>query len=138
MRQEKSCGAIVYDNGVEERKYLIIRHQNGGHWAFTKGHVEDDETEVETALREITEEVQLEVELDAQFRTSTSYSPKTGVMKEVVYFVARAITTNVRTQDAEVVAYAWLPYSEARVQLTYDADREILDQVHSYLESRQS
>ena len=58
MKKEKSCGAIVYreKDGVE---ILLIKHKNGGHWAFPKGHVENKETEEETALREIREETGL-------------------------------------------------------------------------------
>ena len=40
--------------------YLLARH-NGGHWSFPKGHVEKNETEKETALREIREETGLNV-----------------------------------------------------------------------------
>ena len=48
MKKEKSCGAIVYreKDGVE---ILLIKHKNGGHWAFPKGHVEKkDDTDMDT------------------------------------------------------------------------------------------
>ena len=58
----------------EQIEILLIRHKNGGHWAFPKGHVEKKETEEDTALREIREETGLEVLLDTGFRRAVTYS----------------------------------------------------------------
>ena len=54
MKLEKSCGAVVWQEDPAGRpQVLLIRHQNGEHWAFPKGHVEKGETEADTARREI-------------------------------------------------------------------------------------
>jgi bis(5'-nucleosidyl)-tetraphosphatase len=118
MKSEKSCGAIVLSPGHTNRKVLLIKHENGGHWAFPKGHVENDETEVETALREIKEETGLDADLSTAFRKSVSYSPAPGVMKEVVYFIAFAHTETIEKQDAEVTDFAWMPFNEALQAIT--------------------
>ncbi|MFZ5500518.1 MAG: NUDIX domain-containing protein, partial [Candidatus Micrarchaeota archaeon] len=54
MPDEKSCGIVLFseDGG---RLYLLL-HYTAGHWDFPKGHVEADESEAETALRELLEE----------------------------------------------------------------------------------
>lgn len=64
---EKSCGAIVYtvENGVI--KYLLVEENSGFH-SFPKGHLENEETEEQTAIREIKEETDLEVELITDFK----------------------------------------------------------------------
>ena len=62
MILEKSCGAIVYTVEDGDIKYLLVEEMSGCH-SFPKGHMENDETEEETALREIKEETNLEVEL---------------------------------------------------------------------------
>ena len=49
--REKSCGCII----INKNKVLLIK-QTKGHWGFPKGHVEKDETEIETAIREVKEE----------------------------------------------------------------------------------
>ena len=61
MILEKSCGAIVYRRHHGNLEILLIKHVNSGHWSFPKGHVEEGETEVETATREIKEETGIEV-----------------------------------------------------------------------------
>lgn len=134
MKQEKSCGAVVYrvkDSG--KIRVLLIRHENGGHWAFPKGHVEGDETEEETALREIREETGLKVELDTGFRHAVAYSPKPDVMKDVIYFAARADTKHVKAQEEEVTAIQWLKPKEALETVTYENDREVLRAFLSYI-----
>ena len=61
MQYEKSCGAIVFRKYHGNTELLLIKHANGGHWSFPKGHVEPGETEEETAAREVKEEVAIDV-----------------------------------------------------------------------------
>lgn len=134
MKQEKSCGAVVYRKQHGELGILLIRHKNGGHWAFPKGHVEKNETEEETALREIREETDLNVKLDTGFRRSVTYSPKPGVMKEVVYFGAKADKHDgVKAQAEEVTGICWEAPGKALELVTYENDRETL---RAFLEYR--
>ena len=83
MKYEKSCGAVIFDND----KVLVIQ-QVAGHWGFPKGHVEQGETELETAKREIKEETNLDVEIDETKRNKTSYRRQAldrilGILQEV-------------------------------------------------------
>ena len=87
MKREKSCGALVYRYEGDRLMLLLLRHRHGGHWSFPKGHVEGEETEIETALREIREETGLSVSLREGFRHTVEYYPKPGVRKHVVYFL---------------------------------------------------
>ena len=134
MKSEKSCGAIVLSPDNTNRKVLLIKHENGGHWAFPKGHVEEGETEVETALREIKEETGLSTDLSTAYRKSVSYSPAPGIIKEVVYFIAFAHTETIEKQDAEVTDFAWMPFNEALQAITYDNDKSILQSAIDFIE----
>lgn len=133
MKQEKSCGAIIVTTESETPKILLIKHHNGGHWAFPKGHVEENETEEETALREIMEETHLTVELDTQFRHVVCYSPYEGTMKDVIYFIAYADEQTILKQEEEVLDSAWLSFEDALAQVTYDNDKKILQAAIDYL-----
>ena len=56
MKHEKSCGCII----IEDKKVLLIKQTNGV-WGFPKGHVEENETELQTAEREVKEETGLDI-----------------------------------------------------------------------------
>ena len=128
IRWEKSCGALICCNRSGEDKLLLIRHKNGGHWAFPKGHVEANETEEETARREIREETGLtEVEIDTGFRYINTFSPKPGVMKDVVYFAAKSASDAVTVQEEEVMAFRWETPARAKEIVTFDNDRALID-----------
>lgn len=120
MTYEKSCGAIVIDND----KVLVVRH-NAGHLGFPKGHVEGNETEVETAIREVKEETGIDIEVDSNYRYTTNYSPKEGVSKEVVYFLGKAIAKDIKPQYSEVQEVLFMPIEEALNKVDYSDIKEI-------------
>ena len=53
MAIEITAGAVVYRrNEAGEIEYLLLQSQNKGHfWGFPKGHVEGQESLLETAQR---------------------------------------------------------------------------------------
>ncbi len=126
MKKEKSCGAVVYRQRDNWAEVLLICHKNGGHWAFPKGHVEKGETEAETAQREIREETGLKVKPDTGFRHTVAYSPKPGVMKDVVYFAAESPSGQTTAQEEEVTSIRWEKPQQALELITYENDREVL------------
>ena len=62
MKKETSCGCIIFDKETHS-KVLIVYEKNRNFWGFPKGHIEEGETEIETALREVKEEVGLDVDI---------------------------------------------------------------------------
>ncbi|WP_033828964.1 bis(5'-nucleosyl)-tetraphosphatase [Bacillus andreraoultii] len=135
MKKEKSCGAIVFTE-KEPHKVLLVNHENGGHWAFPKGHVEQNETETETALREIYEETGLTVQLDTNFRETITYSPANGITKDVVYFIGFAQTKTVKKQIEEVRDLAWVELEKAIEIVTFENDKAILKAAINYITKR--
>lgn len=132
MIYEKSCGAVIYTQQDGMRLYLIEQMQKGHH-SICKGHVEREETEHQTAAREILEETGLTVEFVDGFRETIAYSPYEGCMKTVVFFLARADRTDVIPQEEEVKEIRWLPFAEAVSTLSFDSDRETLSKAEAYL-----
>lgn len=123
MSEEKSCGAIVYNT---DNKVLVVKH-NAGHWDFPKGHVENNETEIETATREVKEETNIDITIpNTNIRYEIHYSPKENVNKTVVFFVARNISNETIRQEAEISNIDWLSYNDAMNILTYDSAKELL------------
>ena len=74
MIYQKSCGAVIYTERGGKRFYLVELMQKG-HCSICKGHVEGDESEHQTAEREIYEETGLSVEFVNGFRETIEYSP---------------------------------------------------------------
>ena len=133
MRKEKSCGALVVRQGTEECEILLIKH-NGGHWAYPKGHVEGNETEEQTALREVWEETGLTVKLDTRYREMVTFSPAPHVLKDVVYFAATVISGVETPQPSEISAIKWSPFSKALQFITYENDRRLFEKMKTFLE----
>ena len=120
MNLEKSCGAVVFS----KNKVLIIEH-NFGHISFPKGHVEGNETEEETAIREVREETGIDIEIVNNKRYSLRYSPKNNVSKEVIYFVAKKIGGELKPQFEEIASCYFVDKDKAIDLITFDNDREM-------------
>ena len=131
MLHEKSCGAIVYRRFHGNVEILLIKHVNSGHWSFPKGHVEGDETELETARREIKEETGLDVILDQTFRETVSYSPRRDTQKIVVYFLALARNYDFVPQEEEIAEIRWVDIVRATRMLTYENDKTIVNKARA-------
>ena len=132
MKHEKSCGAVVY-RMEEGQLFFLVEHMKMGHISIPKGHVEGSETEEETARREIKEETNLDVRMDTAFRHEISYSPASGILKQVVFFAAEAVSREMKNQECEVSGLEWLPHDEAVRAVTYDTDKEVLSHAAEYL-----
>lgn len=134
-KNEKSCGAVIYRKVNNAYEFLLLK-MGLGHTSLCKGHVEEGETEEETALREIKEETSLNVKLDTSFKEKCVYSPKEGVLKDVYFFLATPIDSSSSTSDLhddEVTSSYWKNYEEAQKELTYFQDREVLRKAYNYL-----
>ncbi len=134
MKKEKSCGAIIYKI-VDYTIYYLILHMSLGHYSLCKGHVEGNENEVETAIREIKEETNLDVKLDTNFKEIITYSPFENIIKDVIFFVAETKNDNrpVDLHDNEVDSQEFLPYLEAYKKLTYQSDKDVLYKANLYI-----
>ena len=131
MRYEKCCGAVVYRMQDGQPVFLVER-MDLGHLSLPKGHVEGNETEEETAIREIREETGLEVKLDTVFRHAVHYPLRDGIgEKEVVFFAAEALPGEENPQEDEIAWLKWMPFAQAVEAVTYPEVKEVL--VHAYV-----
>ncbi len=128
MHREKSCGALVLRRDEESGKpyILMIRHKNGGHRSFPKGHMERGETEYMTAIREVFEETAVQIRILSDFRQTVHYNPMPGVRKEVVYFLTETTQKEVHPRAGEIAQVEWVPLEQAEASLTHENDKTIL------------
>lgn len=121
MKKEKSCGCIVFD---EEKNVLLVRMVHG-HYSFPKGHVERNETEFETALREVKEETNIECDIISGFRHISTYSPFPNVVKDVVFFVAKSTSSDIVKQEEEVSECGFYSIETILKLVTFKNDLDI-------------
>lgn len=135
---ERSCGAVVFTrDGDGSIRYVIIRSRSGI-YGFPKGHMEGDETEEETALREIREETGLRPCLLPGFRWVNTYPlhEKPGVTKQVVYFAAEYSEQTPVPQESELSGICLMSYQEAWNALQFASARRILADANRFLRGR--
>ena len=73
MREIKACGVLVV-RGDPVESFLLMKHRD--RWDLPKGHLDDDESDVECALRELEEETGIaadDIELIPGFQFVTIY-----------------------------------------------------------------
>ena len=124
MMFEKSCGCII----INDNKVLLINDTNGN-WGFPKGHVEENETDIETAIRETKEEVNLDVEVDENRKYTIKYKTDRDTLKTVVYFVAKIKGGEIKPQIGEVNEIKWLDFNEAMQKITYENVKEVFRKI---------
>ena len=122
MKQEKSCGCIIINNS----KVLLVYEKNQNFWGFPKGHVEQNETEIETAKREVKEEVGLDIKIIEDTRYEFKYNIKDNIEKTCVIFLAYPITFKVHNQESEISKSKWFNTEEAIKILPYENQKEAL------------
>ena len=135
MKKEKSCGAIAY-RYLGGELYILMIQMNLGHWSFPKGHVEENEKEEETAIREVKEETNIDILIDKNFREVTTYSPMEDIMKDVVYFVGTPISNKLIPQEEEVSDVMWVHSEDALNIITYESDKNILLKAIAYIKEK--
>lgn len=133
MKRDKSCGVVVYRlvDGLIE--YMLIEGKKHGEWGFAKGHVEGREAEVETAIREVSEESGLQVDLLDGFRVAIQYPLSNGQMKDAVYFLGKAVAEHVVIQESEIMNYGWFSLERAEEMIKYENTKAVLKAANDFL-----
>ena len=135
---EKSCGIVLFHSD----DFLVIQHSTEsneveGHWDFPKGHIENNETELETATRELHEETGIDnFRLIENFRHKITYNVNKNsrvIPKEVIFFLAESFTKSIKL-SSEHQNYNWLNFDLAHDRLTYANAKDVLLKAKTFLE----
>lgn len=128
--KEKSCGGVILDKGR-----VLMVHQDNGVFAFPKGHVEGNETEIETAKREILEETGVSAELDESRRFEFGYHiVDNNIDKTVVLFIGRpSSVTELKAQEGEIAEVLWVPIDEVEEHLGFLEWKEVWHKIKEEL-----
>jgi bis(5'-nucleosidyl)-tetraphosphatase len=142
--KERSVGAVIVATIHKNTHYLLLYYPINprtklGYWDLPKGHVEQGESELDTAKREVAEETGLkDIRFVRGFRNTIRYffqSNGKTVVKTVAFYLARTRTLQILV-SIEHCGYVWLPYEEARRHVKYQNAKEILKKAHEHLEKQ--
>jgi bis(5'-nucleosidyl)-tetraphosphatase len=136
MLQDFSYGIIPIKFENNQCSYLVIKH-NAGHWSFPKGHKEGSEEDLETAIRELKEETNLDIEKIISNETLEEfyhfYLKDQLIEKKVRYFIAET-KGHLKIQDDELVDCKWASFEEALDLITFDGAKSILKQAKKLIQ----
>ena len=134
MNWEYSCGAIVFTRRNGQILYVIVQEMEGA-YSFPKGHMEGNETEMETARREVFEEIGLQPVFLDGFRVQDEYAlaEKPGTWKRVTYFLSEFTAETLTPRENEIRRIRLLPYEEAINLFEHQGTRQLFTQAHAFL-----
>ncbi len=132
----RAAGGVVWRRVPSGIEVVLVHRPAYDDWALPKGKAEGDETDEQTALREVREETGLTCRLGPELPTTT-YADGEGRPKVVRYW---AMTVVPGTFDVaggklapepkarrEIDDLYWAPVQDARHRLTYPRDVVVLD-----------
>lgn len=136
MQHEYSAGGVVYSYDPAGHLHIALIQDKYGHWGFPKGHLDDGETEVEAARREIAEEIGLECTIGPLVERITYPMLKRGTLrkKTVDYFLSAGAHIPLTPRFVEGIGAAqWVRPDEALRLLTFEQTRTVLERALAML-----
>jgi 8-oxo-dGTP pyrophosphatase MutT (NUDIX family) len=141
IRHDASAGGVAYRRPANgEVQIALIATRGGVRWQLPKGSREGHESALQTAIREVAEEVGLETE-HVQFLKTIDYwywdtyrkETPDLVHKSVGFYLLRVVGGELSDASYEVDAVGWFSLDEAQTILTFDGEQEVLALARVYL-----
>jgi 8-oxo-dGTP pyrophosphatase MutT (NUDIX family) len=139
-----AAGIVLFREEGGARRYLLVRSALTRRpiWEFPKGGVEAGETDAQAAERELQEEAGVRAEdyrvIDG-FEEEERYvftqgkgEGRTLIVKRVVYYLAEALTSEVRISH-EAEDFRWATFEEAQRLLRFPGKRIVLERADQML-----
>lgn len=132
MKREFSAGGIVFNNKGQVLliNNMAMRDPNKSYWGFPKGHIDSKESSKDAAIREVREEVGLEVEVLEKLGDSRYIftKDKEKVFKVVVMFLMKASDDELKILEEELMGAEWFDPKIALDKLSFKQDKDLLKQ----------
>jgi 8-oxo-dGTP pyrophosphatase MutT (NUDIX family) len=127
--REVSAGGVV----VHEGQVLVIvptrQAADGSHvLGLPKGHLDEGETALQAATREVREETGVTAEPVGELGEVRYWyvRDRHRVAKSVFFFLFRYVSGNLADHDDEVLEVRWIGLEEAQKALSYPGEREMV------------
>ncbi len=138
-----SAGGVVFRNEGDHVEVALILVAPKSRWQLPKGTVDENESEEDTALREVREETGLECDLiepldriEYWFYASRG-GKRVRFHKYVSFFLMNYVTGSVNDHDHEVEEARWIEINEAVEMLAFDSERAVLVKAQKIIEENE-
>ena len=117
IKKQIVAGFVVYRRTDEGIKFLLL-YRRGNYWNFPKGHFEEGEKDLDTALRETYEETGLkkaDLRIVPGFRAYEKFYFKRGnqtIHDTVILYLAETRNPRIVISPREHSGFAWFTLSE--------------------------
>ena len=122
----RAAGGVVRRRVGGQVQTVLVHRPRYDDWTFPKGKLLERESFEEAALREVLEETGLVCRIDAEL-PPLQYIDQDGRPKVVRYWRMEALDSGDLHPTDEVDEARWFTLAEARMMLSYDRDREVLE-----------
>lgn len=121
---EKKAGAVVYSYH-DDKIYFAFVHDVFGYWTLSKGGIEEGEDEKKGAVREIKEEMGLDIqikELLGRNEYIATHPEKGKIRKQVVFFLAESEYKEIALEEGSggLDDAKWFPLEDITSLKMYD------------------
>jgi 8-oxo-dGTP diphosphatase len=120
----RAAGGVVWRDDGGPLRIAVIHRDRYDDWSLPKGKLDNGESDLSAAVREVHEETGAVVAATRRL-IETAYLVD-DVPKTVQFWAMRYLSGEF-TANAEVADLLWLPLPEARTRLSHDVDRSVLD-----------
>ena len=138
MKYVKVCGAVVFTKKDNKISYVVVKSKEGV-WGFPKGHNEPNESEEQTAIREIKEETSLDVKIIKGFRVTCEYKvpDEKDTIKNLVLFLAEYKNQSITFQKEELQDAKLMNFNEAINSFKYENLKKFLKKADEFIKKLQ-
>lgn len=134
MRQEKSAGAVIFQQKDGQILFLLLKYTR--YWGFAKGWVEEGENDEEAAIREVREETSLQVSLIPGFKFEQKWTYKIDnewSKKHAIYFLAQVHNPEVKISE-EHEDFRWVSLQDSLKLMKIKNNKEMIRAACEFIE----
>ena len=126
-----SAGGVVIRSAGRSHEIVLCGRRSTGIWALPKGTPEIGESREQTAVREVTEETGLRVEIrdyiDSIHYRFVRQGDGAQCYKTVLYYLMKPIGGDISLHDHEFDAVRWFPVDDALRTMSYENEAAVVE-----------